>query len=194
MSLEFIINVIPKFPSNMKYADITLHSKTGDYTNKDNCRPVYYLWYPKFLNSYSIKTSFMEKHHSNGFRKGHSAQLSLTVTLEKMRKHLDKGNACRMIVTDLSEAFDCIKHDLLIANLNAYGFDYSALALINIYFSGRKQRTKIGTDFSNWADIILGAANGSINRPLAFNMYINDIFFFSEETEITNYADDKPFA
>ena len=72
---------------------------------------------------------------------------------------------------------------------------HSALALINSYFSGRKQRTKIGTDFSNWVEIILSAAQGSIIGPLAFNIYINDIFFFTEETEITNYADDNtPFA
>ena len=45
------------------------------------------------------------------------------------------------------------------------------------------------------AEIILGAAQGSIIGPLAFNIYINDIFFFTEETEITNYADDNtPFA
>ena len=72
----------------------------------------------------------MQKHLSNrlcGFRKGHSAQLTLIVMLEEMRKHLDKGNACGMILTDLSKAFDCIKHDLLIAKLNAYGFDHSAL-------------------------------------------------------------------
>ena len=88
-----------------------------------------------------------------------------------------------------------MQHDLLIAKLNAYGFDHSTIALSNSYFSVRKQRTKIGTDFSNWAEIILGAAQGSIIGPLAFNIYINDIFFFTEETEITNYADDNtPFA
>ena len=75
------------------------------------------------------------------------------------------------------------------------GFDYSVLALINIYFSGRKQQTKIGTNFSNWADIILGAAQGSTFGPLVFNIYINWIFFFSEETKVTNYAEDNtPFA
>ena len=49
-----------------------------------------------------------------------------------------------MLLTDLSKAFDCLVHDLLIAKLNAYGFDYDALSLINNYLSDRKQRSKIG--------------------------------------------------
>ena len=100
-----------------------------------------------------------------------------------------------MILTDLSKAFDCLKHDLLIAKLNAYEFNYHALTFINSYFPGRKQRTKIGTAFSDWADIVLGTAQGSILGPFVFNIYINDIFLFTEGTEITNYADDNtPYA
>ena len=65
------------------------------------------------------------------------------------------------------------------------------MCLINCFLSGRRQRTKIGTAFSKWADIILGVPQGSILGPLLFNIYINDIFFFTEETGITNYADDN---
>ena len=63
--------------------------------------------------------------------------------LEEIRKNLDKGRFSGMLLTDLSKAFDCLVHDLLIAKLNAYGFDYNALSLINSYLSDRKQRTKI---------------------------------------------------
>ena len=86
-------------------------------------------------------------------------------------------------------------HDLLIAKLNAYGFDYNALSLINNYLSDRKQRTKIGEAFSKWSDIIIGVPQGSILGPLIFNIYINDIFYFSDATTITNYGDNNtPYA
>ena len=40
---------------------------------------------------------------------------------------------------------DCLLHDLLIAKLGAYGFDYDSLVFIQSYLSERQQRTKVNT-------------------------------------------------
>ena len=111
--------------------------------------------------------------------------------LEYIRQNIDNGKFSGMLFTDLSKAFDCLVHDLLIAKLNAYGFDYNALHLIYNYLSDRKQRTKIDESYSYWTDIILGVPQGSILGPLLFNIYINDIFYFMEVITITNFADDN---
>ena len=42
---------------------------------------------------------------------------------EKIKNVLDKGGIGGALLTDLSKAFDCIQHDLLIAKLHAYGFN-----------------------------------------------------------------------
>ena len=52
----------------------------------------------------------------------------------------DNKKFCPATVTDLSKAFDCIPYDLLIAKLNAYGFDQKALKLIHSYLCDRSQK------------------------------------------------------
>ena len=63
--------------------------------------------------------------------------------LEKLKEALDKGLTTGILFTDLTKAFDCISHELLIAKLHAYGFCKKSLKLIYDYFTDRKQRTKV---------------------------------------------------
>ena len=96
-------------------------------------------------------SQFFESTLSNqqcGFRKGLSTQQCLLVLLEKWKIFVDRGKACGALLTDLSKAFDCLNHELLIAKLNAYGLSLPALRLIHDYLSNRKQRTKINRSYS----------------------------------------------
>lgn len=58
--------------------------------------------------------------------------------LEKWKKAADKGDHFGALLTDLSKAFDCLSHELLVAKLNAYGFSLPSVRLIHDYLSNRK--------------------------------------------------------
>ena len=62
---------------------------------------------------------------------------------EKWKKSVNKEKTFAALLTDLSKAFDCLLHDLIIAKLNAYGFSFSATRLIQSYLSNIKQKTEI---------------------------------------------------
>ena len=88
---------------------------------------------------------FMDPYFSKfqcGFRKGYSTQQCLIAFIEKWKSAIDQRKSFGAVLTDLSKAFDCHPHELLIAQLHAYGFSLSALRLVNSYLSNRKQRTK----------------------------------------------------
>ena len=44
-----------------------------------------------------------------------------------------------MLLTDLSKAFGCLDHELLVAKRNAYAFSLPVLQLVYSYLSQRKQ-------------------------------------------------------
>ena len=63
--------------------------------------------------------------------------------VEKWKEAFYKGGLGGALLKDLSKAFACIKHDLLIAKLAAYGFDSHSLSFVFSYLNERKQKTKI---------------------------------------------------
>ena len=59
--------------------------------------------------------------------KGYSTQHCFLVMTEKMKEVLDNNKVCAAVLTDLSEAFVCLWHNLFIAKLHACGFDFTSL-------------------------------------------------------------------
>ena len=106
----------------------------------------------------------------------HSTQHCLLVLIEKCRKVLNKRGFVGVLLTDLSKAFDCIDHELLITKLHAYGFNIKSLEFIHSYLYDQIQNVKINSSFSHWSNVESGIPQGSIKGSLHFNIYICDLF------------------
>ena len=184
------------FPHAEEIACITPAFKKEDRLDWTNYRPISVLniflkVFERFildqLTSYfkSILSEFR-----SAYRKQYSCQHVLLRMIETWRKCLDENKIVGASLTDLSKAFNCLPHDLLVAKLKAYGLDTKTLKLMLSNLSGCKQCVKIRNSFSLLKLILFGTPHGSILEPIFFNIFMNDIFFLLG-SDLHNFADDN---
>ena len=121
----------------------------GERTEIKNYRPVSILncfskVYERFIheNLMSSVTNFLSDFIS-AYRKGDSTNHVLVRLIKNWKAALDSNLFTGVALMDLSKAFDCTSHDLLIAKLHVYGFRFETLTFLNSYLRNRKQCVKI---------------------------------------------------
>ena len=150
-----------KFPTTLKFANVTPAFKKGNRNQKDNYRPISIL--PIISKIFEkLICRQLSNHFDNifskfqcSFRKGFSAQHCLLLMIDKWKKAVRNNKFFGVILTDLSKAFDCTCHDLLVAKLHVYELSLPALKMIQDYLLDRKQKTRVGSSYSSWENIYL---------------------------------------
>jgi hypothetical protein len=138
-----------------------------------------------FFNKYNIydPTQF-------GFTAGKGCHDAICCLLHELSTNLDVGNSVLMLSLDISSAFDCVSHAILLRKLEFMGVRGDSNDLIKSYLSGRKQFVKYKNAISEEGEINKGVPQGSLVGPLMFNIMIVDLKFLNINAKLIKYADD----
>lgn len=190
-------------PSSLKHAIVVplLKSEKLDKINVGNYRPVSNLKFiskvlervvSKQLLDHLTSNNLMPIHQS-GYRKFHSTETALLQVCSNLFASMDAQNISLLALLDLSAAFDCVDHDLLLKKLSEnFGVCDDVASWFRSYLYGRTQQVMVGDSRSQIDSVRFGVPQGSVLGPILFVIYIAEVFRVIEQFgfKAHAYADD----
>lgn len=184
-------------PDDWKTGYITPIYKKGDKTKPNNYRPVCLtsvvikilesIIRDTLSNYLSVNNLLSPNQH--GFIPRRSCCTQLLHALNNWTQSLDEHLSTDVVYFDFSKAFDSVPHARLLSKLQAYGIDGQLLNWFNSFLTGRRQRVRINSGLSSWAQVSSGVPQGSVLGPLMFALYINELPSLVS-SQILMFADD----
>ena len=185
----------------MKIAEVIPLYKSGSKNSCSNYRPITILSpfskifekYPHIqLYNYFTQNKILDK-NQYGFIKHSSTNDAVMDAYNKFLLYLNQKQVTCAMFLDLSKAFDCLNHNILLKKLEKYGIRGLPLKLFQSYLSNRQQFTIVNGVSSDMMKITCGVPQGSTLGPLLFIIYTNDlpqatklqVRLFADDTNLT---------
>lgn len=169
-------------PQSQKMAVVTplLKKASMDPQELKNYRPVSNLSFvSKLVERLAVRQllNYLETNEllpplQSAYRRHHSTETALLKVLSDIMDAADNKKVTLLALLDLSAAFDCVDHDILLSRLRSdFGLDGVVLQWIQSFLSDRTQRVVFGDGLSSETTLLFGVPQGSVLGPLLFLLY-----------------------
>nr|CAH7713658.1 unnamed protein product [Callosobruchus chinensis] len=186
------------FPESLQCAKVVPLFKKGNKSDVNNYRPISII--PIFgklleiilkelLLDHLMHISFFSERQW-GFLPGKSTVEAVRVVISDIIEGLEEGNHILLALYDISKAFDCVSHDLLMDKLVAIGLTDNTISFFKSYFDKRCQVVNMNGVVSSVLPQRHGVPQGSVLGPLFFLIYVNGFPDFISPTKCNLFADD----
>lgn len=187
------------FPDALKCSIVRpLYKKKGSKTDMKSYRPVSLIAiFSKIFESVIYRRLFEhcqvnDFFHLNqfGYKAKSNPETAMLHNLHDIYESINKRLLTALLTIDLTSAFDCIRHDILLIKLAKLKLPSFFMKLLESYLANRVQSVKIDGVLSDLMFIFCGSPQGGVLSGLFFNIYVNDIFKLPLRSTIRLYCDD----
>ena len=185
-------------PQKWKHACVTPIFKAGDKCEANNYRPISVLPTISKILERVIKLQLQSHLDLNdiitgnqyGFRKNHSTETCILKLLNDLYTAHDNGLLGGIVYIDLKKAFDTVSHNIMLRKLQSIGVSVDSIEWFRSYLLDRTQITRVSGKSSTALSVQMGVPQGSILGPVLFQIYVNDLPKYINDSKVSMFADD----